>query len=247
MYHLVWLVTRKIGFSHQQFRDYYEANHRVMAEEGINGFALGYERHFLYPLNPDGPAPIYDAVTHLSFSDRAAFERLMDANQRDPERGRKFYEDEEKFMEHLPGRQYVADDYASELQPVPAGDDLFRAVMLARRRPDLTPEQFAAYYENKHRLLGEYIMNGLACSYERRYLRRPSPDAPAPHFDVLTEVTYPSRANFEQVIARLASDPALGRLIAEDEARFMDRDSAVSYRAELSRSVLGQAAANSVT
>src|SRR5580700_623546 len=120
MYRLVWLVTRKLGLSHQEFRDYYEANHRVMAEVGLKGFALGYERYFLYSLNPGGPAPLYDAVTHLCFSDRAAFERLMDANQRDPERGQKFHEDEKKFMEHLPGRQYLADDCASELQPVPA-------------------------------------------------------------------------------------------------------------------------------
>jgi hypothetical protein len=102
----------------------------------------------------------------------------------------------------------------------------------------MTHEQCQFYYENKHRLLGEYLMNGYAYTYDRHYLYRIAADAPEPYYTFIMEMNFPAPASMAQITANIVADPTIGKLIAEDEARFIDRDSAVHYAAELSASVL---------
>jgi hypothetical protein len=238
MYRRIYLVKRKPGLSQQQFREYYETRHRLLGEKAVNGYALCYERHYLYPMTSDGAEPIYDAVMQLGFPDRDASARCSAARLNNPELAGEIAADELNFINRDACTYFEAHDSCSTLQPVARGDNLFRTIWFARHRPGMTHEQCRLYYEYKHRLLGEYVINGHACNYDRHYLYKMAPDGPEPYYTFIMEMNFPTRAGFAQVAANIAADPALGRLMAEDEARYIDRDCTVHYRAELSASVL---------
>jgi hypothetical protein len=97
----------------------------------------------------------------------------------------------------------------------------------------MSAEQCRTYYENKHRLLGEYLMNGYAHNYDRFFLYKIAPDAPEPHYTFILNMNFPARSHFDALTTNIVNDSTLSRFIAEDEARFIDRDSAVYYAAEL--------------
>src|SRR5579863_5615042 len=99
MYRTIWLVRRKPGATPQQFRDRYEARLRPVGEQLINGFALSYERYYLYPMNSDGAQPIYDAVTHICFPDRDTYERCVGRLQSDPRKERLVAEDQAELLD----------------------------------------------------------------------------------------------------------------------------------------------------
>lgn len=180
MYRMISLLKRKAGLTHQQFRDYYETKHRFLGEDVINGHALSYERFYLYPMAEDGAAPVYDAVTQMCFPDRGTQERCISAVWNNPERAKVIVEDEAMFLDRDACLHLEGQDSFSKLQQLPPSDDIFRTIWFARRRPDMTHEQCRAYYENKHRLLGEYMMNGYAYCYDRHYLSAIAPGAPEP-------------------------------------------------------------------
>ena len=87
-------------------------------------------------------------------------------------------------------------------------------------------------------------MNGHACSYDRHYLYKISPDASEPQYTVIIEMSFPSRAVFEQRFADVAADTTLNQFVAEDEARFVNRESALCYRTTVSTSALEPLALN---
>jgi hypothetical protein len=238
MYRTIWLVKRKPGTTHQQFRDYYESELRLLGEELINGFGLSYERYYLYPMTSDGAPPIYDAVTQLCFPDRDAYDRCTSGVRNDPEKARRLAEDQAKFLDHEACVHFEAQDSCSRLQPLAASGKIFRTIWFARRRSGMTHEECRAYYENKHRLLGEYLINGYAYNYDRHYLYKIAADAPDPHYTFIMEMNFQASDSMDQITANIVADPTIGKLIAEDEARFIDRDSAVHYAAELSASAL---------
>ena len=238
MYRTIWLVKRKPGLTPQQFREHYETRHRPLGEKLINGYGLSYERYYLHPMGSEDAEPIYDAVMQLCFPDRAAYDHCTFAVQNNAETANRLAEDELKFLDREACVHFEAQDSSSSLQPLPPSSTIFRTVWFARHRPGMSHEQCRVYYENKHRLIGEYLINGYACSYDRHYLHQIAPDAPEPYYTFVMEMNFPSRASIDQVTANIAADPALGRLVAEDEARFIDRSSAVHYVAELSVSTL---------
>lgn len=110
-----------------------------------------------------------------------------------------------------------------------------KLVTLIRRRADLTSAEFRDYYENVHVPLITRLLPFWA-DYRRNFLE----DAPqqAGHqaggrpaerpFDVITELTYADDAMRSRVTDAL-SDPRIGGIIAEDEARFMDRASMQTF------------------
>lgn len=238
MYRVISLMKRKPELTHTQFRDFYESNQRLVGERAIDGYGLSYDRYYLRPMTADGAEPIYDAVIHRCFLDRSAYDQFTAAARSDLKTERLFMEYNAESLDRSSTVHFEAQDSFSILQQLPAGDSIFRTVWFARHRFDMTHEQSRVYYETKHRLLGEYMINGYAYNYDRHYLYKLAPDAPAPYYTFVMEMNFPSRAILDQVTANIVGDPTLGRLIAEDEARFIDRDSAVHYAAELSASVL---------
>jgi hypothetical protein len=117
---------------------------------------------------------------------------------------------------------------------------MFKSVFLLKRKPGTTMEEFKAYYETSHRMLGERVLP-TAERYVRRYLTPYSPDpgalADEQEFDVITEIWFKDRATFETAIAGLG-EPATAQEIMEDEQRFMDRSRIRFFTVEECESVL---------
>jgi hypothetical protein len=232
------LLKRKKGTTHQQFRDYYETKHRLLGEMTVNGYALSYDRYYLYNMDGDTAEPVYDAVTQMCFPDREACVRATSAVWNDPEKTKIIVDDEAAFLDRETTLHLEARDSFSKLQILPPSDTIFRTIWMARRRDGMTRDECQAYYENKHRLLGEYMMNGYAYNYDRHYLHNMAPDAPEPPYTFVMEMNFPSAERYAEMGGKIVGDPTLSQLVAEDEARYIDRTSAVHYRAELSSSVL---------
>jgi hypothetical protein len=238
MFTSIHFNRRRPGMSPEAYRDYYENHHSKLGAEFVEGYALSYTRTYLYPMNPGDPAPIYDSVMMLCFPDRDAYERATGRVANDPGFAKLFMEDELKLFDRPAGRSFASEDISSTLPPVPHGDDLFRTVWFGRRRPEMTRDQCKAYYETKHRLLGEYIMGGWAINYDRHYLHSFGPGRPEPDYDFIMEMNFPSRERFDAMTQSIVGNPALAQLLAQDEDNYLDRSWSVHYRAETCQSVL---------
>jgi hypothetical protein len=186
----------------------------------------------------EGAEPVYDAVMQACFPNRAAYEQCTAKVTNDPQTAKIFAEDELNFLDAKACLHFEAQDSFSKLQPLPQSDTIFRTIWFARHRAGMTHEQCRNYYEYKHRLIGEYIVNGYAHNYDRHYLCKIAPGAPEPYYTFVMEMNFPSPEVFDQVSVNIANDPTLARFVAEDEARYIDRESTVHYVAEVSVSAL---------
>jgi hypothetical protein len=116
---------------------------------------------------------------------------------------------------------------------------MFKTLWFIKRKPGLTREQFKEHYENRHVPLGEHIIRGMALNYVRFYLHPIDPDGPEPVYDAVMEMSFPDRATFDAMNAKLLADRDFVRVLVEDEARFIDREAAVHYCVEEIASDLG--------
>ncbi len=106
---------------------------------------------------------------------------------------------------------------------------MFKITFCLRRRPDLTPERFDAYWRDEHAPLVRRHAKALGI---RRYVQSTRFDsdlaavaarvrgAPEP-FDGVAELWFDSREAMEAGFATKAGRTA-GRALLEDEARFID-------------------------
>ena len=105
---------------------------------------------------------------------------------------------------------------------------MIKTVGLLKRRKELSVEEFRAYYESTHRVIGDKYLGGYACKYMRRYLN-PNSDADAAtfgadgDFDVILEIWYPDQASHAAVGKRLSAPEAAAEIL-EDELKLFDRD-----------------------
>lgn len=113
---------------------------------------------------------------------------------------------------------------------------MFRLVTLLRRRPGMSAKDFRAYYESRHRVIGERVLSGHALRYVRRYVT-PLQEGRAPGFDVVMEIDFADRAAHDCCMAMLAT-PDIAREIAEDEERLFDRAATLSFAVEECESVM---------
>lgn len=103
---------------------------------------------------------------------------------------------------------------------------MFKVFAYLTKRDDITPEALKDYYENHH----VPLVLSLAPTprvYKRNYLVRDDAanlESPTIEFDVVTEMVWGDRAGFENWVTVLGV-PA----IAEDEARFLDREQTKAY------------------
>ncbi|GAB3114280.1 EthD domain-containing protein [Aestuariicella hydrocarbonica] len=103
---------------------------------------------------------------------------------------------------------------------------MFKMLTFLKKRDDLTMEEFKHYYESVHAQIGKQVLQPEVRRYFRRYLT-PFDDALASRangldYDVVTEIWFDGKADFEVVMARL-SQPDIQRLIVEDEEQLFDR------------------------
>lgn len=121
-----------------------------------------------------------------------------------------------------------------------------KLIALFKRKPGTTFEQFRDYYEKRHSVLSLELMPFFS-DYRRNYIRhdlgpqRSSAEPPSSSldWDVITEITFTSRADYEAMLKALA-DPAVRDQIVEDEQRFIDRSSTLSYVVEEHVSPIGR-------
>jgi hypothetical protein len=109
-----------------------------------------------------------------------------------------------------------------------------KLTFLFKRKPDMTPEQFRDHYEKRHVPLALRLLPYFS-DYARNYIRHDLAYRPeglgvdnAPQFDVVTEVTFATDADYDLMMKQLA-DPAVSRQIIEDEERFMDRKATLMF------------------
>ena len=106
---------------------------------------------------------------------------------------------------------------------------MIKTVTMLKRRPGMSVEEFRAYYESRHRLIGEKYLKGNAVKYQRRFLT-PAGRADAPidaEYDVLLEIWYADREAYRRTMTVLTA-PDAAKEIADDEARLFD-DKRASY------------------
>lgn len=98
---------------------------------------------------------------------------------------------------------------------------MFKTLTFLKRKPGLSPEAFRDYYENYHAKLGEKLLTR-AKLYMRRYVTPlDQENGSEVEFDVITEVWFADRGDFERQMADLAQ-PEIIALVMEDEGKLFD-------------------------
>lgn len=110
---------------------------------------------------------------------------------------------------------------------------MVKIIMLIKKRPDLTREQFIDYYDNHHVPLMHRLLTKGAAVHRRNFVIPNVADVGAADnldtnresdYDVICEVFYEDRATAESVMKDF-EDPEIRRLCEEDEAKFLLRGS----------------------
>jgi hypothetical protein len=99
---------------------------------------------------------------------------------------------------------------------------MIKLMLFIRRKEGLTREEFRARYESGRVPLAVRELPHLR-RYHRNYVQ-PMKGLPKPDFDVCTEFWFDDWEGSKAASA-YARDPVTGRVLAEDEAGFMDRSS----------------------
>ncbi|MEQ8661552.1 MAG: EthD domain-containing protein [Gammaproteobacteria bacterium] len=104
---------------------------------------------------------------------------------------------------------------------------MFKVMILIKRKPGMSMEEFIDYYETRHAPLGASKVPNLK-RYVRHFVRpygnavyQADSDAPC---DVLTELWFDDEADFERGMAYL-TEPETAAIIAADEEQLFDRAS----------------------
>jgi hypothetical protein len=124
---------------------------------------------------------------------------------------------------------------------------MVKIIVLIKRHPKLTREQFQAHYEGVHANLALQHIRPYLLDYRRSYptnsfsyfdaVETPGETThdKAYDYDCITEMWFADRAKLDAMFAKLA-EPATRKAIAEDEARFIDSKSVVVVTCEERRS-----------
>ncbi len=103
---LILFVNREPSLTHQQFRDYYEANHAPLAKS-LLPHLLHYARNYLAPLAGQAEPP-YDCMTEFWFADQAGLDATLEFAR--SAAGQVLARDEVRFMDRGSMRVFVADE-----------------------------------------------------------------------------------------------------------------------------------------
>lgn len=191
-------------------------------------------------------ANTYAAYEHLSEADKSALDGVMalhtiEASMR-PVFGQQSEEQLERWRNmgsrmvhplvwtHESGRKsLVIGTHADSIvgRSLPEGASLLVRLQEWAGRPEISPEAFREYYETVHARIGEEIASKVGvCRYFRRYVDRLSPagaaDVHAFPYDVITEVWFDNREDFERAVSSVPQGE-LPDGVASDEERFLDR------------------------
>lgn len=106
-----------------------------------------------------------------------------------------------------------------------------------KRRADLTHQQFRDYYETRHAVMSLELYPYFK-DYRRNYINQEQlatkidgHTTSTLNYDVITEITLHSRADFDRLVRDL-TDPVISKQVIEDEERFMDRSAHLVFQVE---------------
>lgn len=102
---------------------------------------------------------------------------------------------------------------------------MLKVVLLVKRKAGLTREQYRDRYESGHAPLAIVQLPTLR-KYKRNFVQMP-PGAKEPPFDSITEFYFEDEAAWEATKQLMQGE--VGKILAADEAEFMDRSSMRSY------------------
>lgn len=114
---VITLLKRRPGMTPQDFRAYYESNHRRIGEQVLAGHATRYVRRFLTPLDGAEHPLDYDAVMEIDFPDEAARAACFAAFG-EPDTLAMIVEDEEKLFDRSRMRTFSVSESASTMPSV---------------------------------------------------------------------------------------------------------------------------------
>jgi len=227
MFKAIALITRRPDMTREQFVEYYANNH-VKLVWRVFPWTADYRRNFIdlsqSIIAPGLPAPDFDSITEMWFHDRAGYDRMLAAHA-EPELDATMKADEARFMDRTKTRFFIVDEYGATDAGSPENAPGFKAMAVMAKKPSLGRAAFIDYYENHHVPLIKSMFGGIA-EYRRSYVDLEGAILAAgvetPDFDVVTELWFKSRADYEAMLAG-PSDPAVSKRVADDEAHFLDR------------------------
>ena len=102
-----------------------------------------------------------------------------------------------------------------------------KKILLIKRKPGTTHEQFRDYYENHHAPLALRLLGPFMLDYRRNFIQPPDPtttstNRPPVEWDVVTELWFKNREDMAAMYAR-ARSPEIRAQIDADEKKFMDQ------------------------
>ncbi|MGB0691425.1 MAG: EthD domain-containing protein [Pseudomonadales bacterium] len=116
MIKLVMPMKRRPGMSIEEFREYYESNHRLIGEKYLKGYVTKYMRRFVNPLpdrNGELYDPEYDVILEIWYPDEETF-KACGAHLSQPDIAAEIRADEEKLFDMRSMRSYLVDEVVSE-------------------------------------------------------------------------------------------------------------------------------------
>jgi uncharacterized protein (TIGR02118 family) len=102
---------------------------------------------------------------------------------------------------------------------------MFKILAFSKRKPGMSPDDFRVYYETRHAALVAEVAPSAQC-YRRNYLQLEEAaniNAGDLDFDVVTEIEFADRAEFERWFEAM-SEPKARERVGADLANFTDPD-----------------------
>ena len=226
MFKAIALITRRPDMTREQFVEYYANNH-VKLVWRVFPWTADYRRNFIdlsqSIISPGLAAPDFDSITEMWFHDRAGYDRMLNAHA-EPELEKVMVADEGNFMDRTKTRFFIVDEYGATPVGNPENAPGFKAMAVMAKKPGLSKAEFIDYYENHHMPLIKSMFD--IAEYRRSYVDLTgailAPEVEKPDFDVVTELWFKTRADYEAMLAG-PNDLEISKRIAEDEAHFLDR------------------------
>lgn len=108
---------------------------------------------------------------------------------------------------------------------------------LLKRRDGMSVADFRAWYEDRHRLIGEAVLGGYATRYVRRFLTPADGAEVSFDYDVVMEIDFPDAESRHACFAAMQA-PDVMNMIVEDEENLFDRSRIRSYSVSEAASVM---------
>lgn len=109
---VITLLKRRQGMSPQDFRAYYEGNHRKIGEAVLSGYATRYVRRYLTPMDGIDQPFDFDVVMEIDFPDEPTRDACF-AALGNPQTLAMIVEDEERLFDRSRIRTFTVTESAS--------------------------------------------------------------------------------------------------------------------------------------